>query len=173
MPTCLSYQPKYKFSLPTKENPDSAHPIVIIHLPLSPYRLCRPIYKNSNPSFIISKPNTCLASQITRNMSVMMILLTWVHSRGCSILMKASIVHPVLEFRETLINWSTIWLYNTLKVLELEIRPMYWTPTDNTQLWTDLRRFARATGTDCIGQPYILGGFAPEKICLADVLDIY
>lgn len=87
----------------TKQNPDSANPISYIFLCPSIVFVAQFIM-NSNPSFILSKLNTCLASQITRNMSVMMMILTWVHSRGCSHLsnayvlcMKASIVTPMLE----------------------------------------------------------------------------
>lgn len=178
---CLSHQPKYKFSLSTKQNPDSAHPIVIIHFPLSPYRLCRPIYNELHQ-------NRIHVWRLRSSGIWVWWWWSWLESTQedapilrivYRLFMKASIVQYSTRSAGNLGRCLSIeaLIDCTLKVLELDIRPMYWTPTDNTQLleWRHLRRFTRATGTDLIGQPYpyILGGFAPEKFGLADVLDIY
>lgn len=114
------------FSFLTKQNPASANLISYIFLYPSTYRLCRPIYNELKPIFYIIKLNICLASQITRNMSVMMMILTWVHSEDVLICQMLSYVlctdslqiawrHQLYphcwKLGETLINWSTNWLY--------------------------------------------------------------
>lgn len=176
------------FRFLTEQNPDPANPISYIFLcPSIVFVALAQFIMNPNPSFIVSKPNTCLASQITRNWvwwwwswlesiqedAPICQMLMYCVRIVCRLSMNASIVTPTLEI------WGDAYQlkHQLINVLELDIRPIHWTPTDNTQLlkWRHLRRCTRPTGTDCIGQAdaYILGGFAPEKIGLADVLDIY
>lgn len=112
------------FRFLTQQNPDSANPISYIFLCPSIVFVAQFIM-NSNPSFILSKPNACLASQITQNMSMLMMILTWVHwkkvfpSVKCSCIVyglspdclwRHQLYSQCWKFGETLINWSTNWL---------------------------------------------------------------